>query len=75
VILSKNCKAVIKPIVELSFDTTINYFMAPKTQQVAEMNRFLTQHNFDKTFTCTSTRILNVSILYPIENTPDVLEF
>jgi DNA polymerase-3 subunit alpha/error-prone DNA polymerase len=38
------------------------------------MNRFLTQHNFDKTpLPAQAPEFLNVSILYPIENTPDFL--
>jgi DNA polymerase-3 subunit alpha/error-prone DNA polymerase len=35
------------------------------------MNRFLTQHNFDKPLPAQAPEFLNVSILYPIENTPD----
>jgi DNA polymerase-3 subunit alpha/error-prone DNA polymerase len=37
------------------------------------MNRFLTKHNFDKTpLPAQAPEFLNVSILYPIENTPDI---
>jgi DNA polymerase-3 subunit alpha/error-prone DNA polymerase len=47
----------IKPLVELSFDTTINHFilLSQNAAGLAEMNRFLTQHNFNKGLTCTST--------------------
>jgi hypothetical protein len=61
-----------KPIVELSFDTTINLYIGlAKTQQALRKWTVLTQHNFDKTpLPAQAPEFLNVSILYPIENTP-----
>jgi DNA polymerase-3 subunit alpha/error-prone DNA polymerase len=47
----------IKPSLELSFDTTKTAWLSQNAAGLAEMNRFLTQHNFDKTPTCSSTRI------------------
>jgi DNA polymerase-3 subunit alpha/error-prone DNA polymerase len=39
------------------------------------MNRFLTQHKIKNALPAQAPEFLNVSILYPIENTPDLLGF
>jgi DNA polymerase-3 subunit alpha/error-prone DNA polymerase len=57
-ILSKNVAVAIKPLSELNFDTTNRFTLVSQNAAgLAEMNRFLTKHNFDKTLTCSSTRI------------------
>ncbi|MEZ7504494.1 DNA polymerase III subunit alpha [Flavobacterium sp. Arc2] len=73
----KECKAVaIKPIVgiEFRYNNKLLYIgLAKNALGLAEMNRFLTQHNFDKTpLPAQAPEFLNVSIIYPVENAPDV---
>ena len=73
----KECQAVaIKPIVgiEFRYNNKLLYIgLAKNALGLAEMNRFLTQHNFDKTpLLAQAPQFHNVSIIYPIENAPDV---
>lgn len=71
----KECKTVaIKPIVgiEFRYNNKLLYIgLAKNAAGLAEMNRFLTQHNFDKTpLPAQAPEFYNVSIIYPIESIP-----
>jgi DNA polymerase-3 subunit alpha/error-prone DNA polymerase len=73
----KECQAAaIKPIVgiEFRYNNKLLYIgLAKNAAGLAEMNRFLTKHNFDKTpLPAQAPEFQNVSIIYPIENVPAV---
>jgi DNA polymerase-3 subunit alpha/error-prone DNA polymerase len=58
--------------IEFRYNKLLYIGLAKKRSGLAEMNRFLTQHNFDKTpLPAQAPEFHNVSI-YPIENAPDV---
>jgi DNA polymerase-3 subunit alpha/error-prone DNA polymerase len=71
----KECQTIaIKPIVgiEFRYNNKLLYIgLAKNAAGLAEMNRFLTRHNFDKTpLPAQAPQFQNVSIIYPIENVP-----
>lgn len=75
----KGCDAVgIKPIVGMEFrsEHQLRYIgLAKNASGLAEMNRFLTQHNFDATILPLSAPdFKQVFIIYPLENVPAVLK-
>ncbi|MEC5167207.1 DNA polymerase III alpha subunit [Flavobacterium sp. PL11] len=72
----KECQTVgIKPIVgiEFRYNNKLLYIgLAKNAEGLAEMNRFLTKHNFDATpLPNCAPQFQNVIIIYPIENVPD----
>ena len=74
----KGCQAVgIKPIVGMEFrsEYKLRFIgLAKNTAGLAEMNRFLTRHNFDKTVLPDfALDFENVFVIYPLENVPDIL--
>lgn len=74
----KGCQAVgIKPIVGMEFrsEYKLRFIgLAKNTAGLAEMNRFLTRHNFDKTVLPDfAPDFENVFVIYPLENVPDIL--
>ena len=75
----KACKDTgIKPLVGMEFRQAdkLHYIgLARNSQGLGEMNRFLTQHNFDGTpLPLSAPDFKNVTIIYPIENVPEVLK-
>lgn len=71
----KGCDAVgIKPIVGMEFrsEHQLRYIgLAKNASGLAEMNRFLTQHNFDNTIIpFAAPDFKEVFIIYPLENVP-----
>lgn len=68
----------IKPIVGIEFQqgNTIRYVGLAKNQNgLAEMNRFLTKHNFDgASLPHRAPDFEDVFIIYPLENSPSVLK-
>ncbi|AYN03547.1 DNA polymerase III subunit alpha [Flavobacterium sp. 140616W15] len=75
----KACNEVgIKPIVgmELRFDGQLRYIALAKNRNgLGQMNRFLTDHNFDGTpLPFSAPRWEDVVVIYPLENIPDVLK-
>lgn len=75
----KGCTAAgIKPIVGMEFRSghQLRYIgLAKNTSGLAEMNRFLTQHNFEKTaLPISAPDFKDVFIIYPLENAPDLLK-
>jgi len=75
----KECNAVaIKPIVgiEFKYNNKLLYVgLAKNAEGLAEMNRFLTQYNFDGTpLPNCAPQFQNVTIIYPVENVPNCLE-
>lgn len=75
----KECQAVnIKPVVGIEFrcNNKLLYIgLAKNAAGLAEMNRFLTQHNFDTTpLPDCAPEFQNVIIIYPIENTPEIFK-
>lgn len=75
----KGCDAVgIKPIVGMEFrsEHQLRYIgLAKNASGLAEMNRFLTQHNFDGTILPLSAPDFEqVFIVYPLENVPTFLK-
>lgn len=75
----KGCDEVgIKPIVGMEFrsEHQLRYIgLAKNASGLAEMNRFLTQHNFDCTILPLSAPdFKQVFIIYPLENVPAVLK-
>ncbi|NGY38870.1 DNA polymerase III subunit alpha [Flavobacterium sp. XN-5] len=73
----KECKVVaIKPIVgiEFRYNNKLLYIgLAKNAAGLAEMNRFLTKHNFDKTpLPAQAPQFHNVNIIYPVENATEV---
>lgn len=67
----------IKPLVGIEFRSAqqLRYIGLAKNQQgIGEMNRFLTQHNFEeKALPLNAPDFENVVIIYPMENVPAVL--
>ncbi|WP_125721197.1 DNA polymerase III subunit alpha [Flavobacterium ustbae] len=74
----KGCQAAgIKPIVGMEFRSgnALRYIgLAKNAAGLAEMNRFLTRHNFDNTeLPLIAPAFENVFVIYPLENVPSVL--
>ena len=72
----KECEAAnIKPVVgiEFRYNNKLLYIgLAKNAKGLAEMNRFLTKHNFDGTpLPNCAPEFKNVTVIYPIENAPD----
>ncbi|WJS93372.1 DNA polymerase III subunit alpha [Flavobacterium johnsoniae] len=75
----KGCKAIgIKPIVGIEFrsEHKLRFIgLAKSASGLAEMNRFLTKHNFDNTVLPESApEFDNVFVIYPLENAPLLLK-
>ena len=75
----KGCEAVgIKPIVGMEFRSghQLRYIgLAKNANGLAEMNRFLTRHNFDETILpFAAPDFSDVFVIYPLENAPDILK-
>lgn len=75
----KGCEAVgIKPVIGMEFrsEHKLRFIgLAKNANGLAEMNRFLTQHNFDKSVLPESApKFEDVFVIYPLENTPPVLK-
>lgn len=75
----KGCEAVgIKPIVGMEFrsEHKLHFIgLAKSASGLAEMNRFLTRHNFDNTVLPESApEFENVFVIYPLENAPLLLK-
>lgn len=75
----KGCDAVgIKPLVGMEFrsEHQLRYVgLAQNANGIAQMNRFLTRHNFDKTvLPLDAPDFEDVFIIYPLENAPAVLK-
>jgi DNA polymerase-3 subunit alpha/error-prone DNA polymerase len=75
----KGCQNMgIKPIVGMEFrcEHQLRYIgLAKNASGLAEMNRFLTQHNFEKkALPFSAPDFKNVFIIYPLENAPDLLK-
>ena len=74
----KGCHNVgIKPIVGMEFrsEHQLRYIgLAKNAAGLAEMNRFLTRHNFEKTtLPFSAPEFSDVFIIYPLENVPELL--
>ena len=75
----KGCNAAgIKPILGMEFrcEHKLRYIgLAKNASGLAEMNRFLTQHNFEKTvLPLSAPDFKDVFIIYPLKNAPDLLK-
>ncbi|MBZ4033790.1 DNA polymerase III subunit alpha [Flavobacterium sp. 17A] len=75
----KGCRAVnIKPIVGIEFrsEHQLRYIgLAKNAAGLAEMNRFLTRHNFENApLPLSAPDFENVFVVYPLENVPAVLK-
>lgn len=75
----KTCKDKgIKPLVgmEFRYSNKLHFIGLAKTYKgLGEMNRFLTQHNFDGTpLPLVAPEFENVNVIYPMENVPAVLK-
>ena len=75
----KGCQDVgIKPIVGMEFrcDHQLRYIgLAKNASGLAEMNRFLTRHNFENTtLPLDAPDFKDVFVIYPLENVPDLLK-
>ncbi|PIF34484.1 DNA polymerase III alpha subunit [Flavobacterium sp. 9] len=75
----KGCQNVgIKPLIGMEFrsDHQLRFIgLAKNASGLAEMNRFLTGHNFEKTaLPPYAPEFENVFVIYPLENVPDVLK-
>lgn len=75
----KGCEAVgIKPIVGMEFrsEHKLRFIgLAKSASGLAEMNRFLTRHNFDNTILPEyAPEFENVYVIYPLENVPLLLK-
>ncbi|WDF58126.1 DNA polymerase III subunit alpha [Flavobacterium sp. KACC 22758] len=75
----KGCRAVnIKPIVGIEFrsEHQLRYIgLAKNATGLAEMNRFLTRHNFENApLPLSAPDFENVFVVYPLENVPAVLK-
>jgi len=75
----KECQKVgIKPIVGMEFrsEHKLRYIgLAKNASGLAEMNRFLTKHNFEKTaLPFCAPDFKDVFIIYPLENVPHLLK-
>ena len=74
----KGCNAAgIKPIIgmEFRYRHQLRYIgLAKNASGLAEMNRFLTRHNFEKTaLPLSAPEFSDVFIIYPLENVPELL--
>ncbi|TDW46677.1 DNA polymerase III alpha subunit [Flavobacterium sp. 270] len=74
----KNCEqAGIKPLVGMEFRSEFQLRfigLAKNASGLAEMNRFLTHHNFEKTtLPPYAPDFKDVYVIYPLENSPDIL--
>ena len=67
----------IKPLVgmEFRYNNRLHFIgLAKNNEGLAEMNRFLTMHNFDGTpLPLAAPAFENVTVIYPVENIPTVL--
>lgn len=75
----KGCQSAgIKPIVGMEFrcEHQLRYIgLAKNSEGLAEMNRFLTRHNFEKTaLPFSAPDFKDVFVIYPLENAPDLLK-
>ncbi|MDX6183047.1 DNA polymerase III subunit alpha [Flavobacterium sp. Fl-77] len=75
----KGCEAAgIKPLVGMEFrsEHKLRYIgLAKNASGLAEMNRFLTRHNFEKTvLPAFAPEFENVFVIYSLENAPDILK-
>jgi len=75
----KGCDAAgIKPLVGMEFRSQheLRYIgLAKNASGLAEMNRFLTKHNFEKTtLPALAPDFENVFVVYPLENAPNILK-
>ena len=75
----KGCDAAgIKPLVGIEFrsEHQLRYItLAKNTKGLGEINRYLTQHNFEKTsLPLAAPHFKHVFIIYPLENAPAVLK-
>lgn len=75
----KSCEqAGIKPLVGMEFRSGFQLRfigLAKNASGLAEMNRFLTHHNFEKIpLPCFAPDFRDVFVIYPLENTPDELK-
>ncbi|WP_369014121.1 DNA polymerase III subunit alpha [Flavobacterium anhuiense] len=75
----KGCQAAgIKPVVGIEFRSghQLRYIgLAKNAAGLAEMNRFLTRHNFENTpLPLSAPDFENVFVVYPLENVPAVLK-
>jgi DNA-directed DNA polymerase III PolC len=75
----KGCEAAgIKPLVGIEFrsEHQLRYIgLAKNALGLAEMNRFLTRHNFENTtLPLTAPDFKDVFVIYPLENVPVVLQ-
>lgn len=75
----KGCDtAGIKPLVGIEFrsEHQLRYIgLAKNASGLAEMNCFLTRHNFEKTtLPLSAPEFSDVYIIYPLENAPDILK-
>ncbi|MTD67714.1 DNA polymerase III subunit alpha [Flavobacterium sp. LC2016-13] len=75
----KSCEdAGIKSLVGMEFRSEFQLRfigLAKNASGLAEMNRFLTRHNFDKTaLPAFAPDFTDVVVIYPLENTPDILK-
>jgi len=75
----KGCKAAgIKPLVGMEFrcENQLRFIgLAKNAAGLAEMNRFLTRHNFEKTpLPRHAPEFENVYVIYPLENVPPELK-
>lgn len=75
----KDCKEVnIKPVIGIEFrcNHKLRYIsLAKNAKGLAEMNRFLTKHNFENTpLPLSAPDFKEVTIIYPFENLPTVLK-
>ncbi|BDU25157.1 DNA polymerase III subunit alpha [Flavobacterium sp. GSB-24] len=75
----KSCEqAGIKPLIGMEFRSEFQLRfigLAKNASGLAEMNRFLTHHNFKKTaLPPFAPDFKDVFIIYPLENTPDILK-
>ncbi|MGM8363750.1 DNA polymerase III subunit alpha, partial [Flavobacterium sp. ARAG 55.4] len=75
----KGCDAAgIKPLVGMEFrsEQRLRFIgLAKNTNGLAEMNRFLTQHNFDGTsLPLAAPNFESVFVIYPLENVPPFLK-
>jgi DNA-directed DNA polymerase III PolC len=75
----KGCQSYgIKPIVGMEFrsEHKLRFIgLAKNVDGLAQMNRFLTRYNFDKTILPElAPEFENVFVIYPLENAPDILK-
>jgi len=75
----KGCQSAgIKPLIgmELRFENQLRFIgLAKNASGLAEMNRFLTGHNFEKTpLPPYAPEFENVFVIYPLENVPGALK-